>query len=47
MLPYVEDHILKWGKLHALLHDNGWWIAWDQIIKAQGRWPTRATFAER
>jgi hypothetical protein len=27
----------------VLLHDAGWFLAWRQIVKMEGRWPTYAT----
>lgn len=38
-MPWWDDCILRWGKAEFLLHDDGWWIAWDQVIRVQGRWP--------
>jgi hypothetical protein len=43
-MPWIDDCILRWGKAAAMLHDGGWWFAWDQIIRLSGRWPTWRTF---
>ena len=32
---------LKW---ELILHDTGWVLAYDQIIKYEGGWPTYKTF---
>ena len=43
-MPYIEDSILHWGRGAFLLHDAGGWIAWDQVIRVSGAWPTWRTF---
>jgi hypothetical protein len=40
MLPTKdEDGIWWWGRWSFLLHDTGWLIARDQVIKLEARWP--------
>lgn len=43
-MPYWDDCILRWGKAAFFLHDAGWWVAWDQVIRVSASWPTWRTF---
>lgn len=38
--PAFDGPIINWGKFSFLLHDNGWWIATDSVIRVSASWPT-------
>jgi hypothetical protein len=39
-----DDGFFRAGPFAFLLHDKGWFIAWRQVVKLEGKWPTHATF---
>jgi hypothetical protein len=39
-----DDMFWKWGRFALLLHDNGWFLARNQIVILEATWPTHGTF---
>jgi hypothetical protein len=47
-LPWRDDDTMwHWGRWSFLLHDTGWLLARDQLIKLERAWPTVATFSHK
>lgn len=42
-----EDGIVRIGRWMFLLHDEGWTLARDQVVRLDARWPTYLTFKWR
>lgn len=34
-----EDGIWRWGMWMFLLHDRGWLVCYDQVLKCEMPWP--------
>ena len=39
-MPWKDElGFWHWGRWDFLLHDNGWFVARDMVVKFNGRWP--------
>lgn len=42
--PTKDGDFWNWGRWSLLVHDRGWLLACDQIVKFDCPWPTYRTF---
>jgi hypothetical protein len=39
-MPTFDGPIVNWGRFSFLLHDNGWWLACNDVIRISSRYPS-------